>query len=188
MKKMLKSKHSTLFSSKKEINFILSILLVISPILSNYFLNINSHLVIGDLIIILLTLFFFLPKLTHDNLKLKKLIIFITLLTLLLVISNTFNEGNLKTFFYSIVFLILISLKRDDEVSNQFFTIYSKFGLFLSFFLFAQFAIHLLFDYRLVLNLPFTSVESDTLISLKDQFRPGSFFREPSYFVLFISP
>ncbi|CAM8462335.1 hypothetical protein MCETRE41_01160 [Candidatus Methylopumilus universalis] len=185
---MLKIKRSTLFLSKKELNSLFFIQLLISPILANYFFCLNLPLNIGDFLIILLTIFFFLPRLTDDNLKLKKLITFISALFFLVAFTNTIDLSHLKFFFYSTVLLILINLKKDDDLSIQFFSLYSKFGLFLSFFLFFQYANNFLFDHRLILNLPFPRAEQDSLIYLQDQFRPGSLFREPSYFVLFVTP
>jgi len=185
---MLKIKRSTLFLSKKELNSLFFILLLISPILANYLFYLNLPLNIGDSLIILLTIFFFLPRLTDDNLKLKKLITFITALLFLAAFSNTIDLAHLKFIFYSTVLLILINLKKDDDLSIQFFSLYAKFGLFLSFFLILQYGNHLLFDHRLILNLPLPRVEQDSLIYLQNQFRPGSLFREPSYFILFITP
>lgn len=185
---MLKSRNSTIFLWNQNLTFVYSILLLIAPILANYSLSHNLPLNIGDTLIVLLTPIYFLTNLTSNYLKLAKLTILFLVLFLVTAFVNVIDLPQLKYFFYIALFFITISFKKNYDLAFQFFSLYSKIGCFLSIFIIFQFTTYHLFNHRVIFNLPLNSEEIDTLISLKDQFRPGSFFREPSYFVLFVSP
>lgn len=185
---MLKSRNSTIFLSNQKLHFVFFVLLITAPILANYRFSDDLLLTIGDFLIVLLTPFLFLPNLTSDYLKLAKFTFLILTLFLVTVFVNVIDASQLKYFFYVALFFITISLKKNINIALQFFSLYSKIGCFLSIFLIFQFTNYYPFDVRSPFVLPLSIVEVDTLISLQSQFRPGSVFRESSYFVLFISP
>lgn len=177
-----------MFLSNQKLFFASATLVLIAPILANYRVSHDLPINIGDILVVILVPILIFSNLTSNHLKLAKTTILFLALFLVTVFVNVLDLSQIKYFIYVALFFITISLKENYNLALQFFSLYSKIGCLISIFLVLQFTTYHLFDHRLILNLPLNMVEIDTLNALQDQFRPGSVFREPSYFVLFISP
>jgi hypothetical protein len=89
------------------------------------------------------------------------------------------------SFYFSLVFFV-ISLQK--IYFEKFFYVYIYCCIFFSVSLILQRAVYQLLGFSIPLQLPLPYYEADTLEIVNDIYRSGGWFREPSYFAIFIVP
>lgn len=162
-------------------------LILLAPVLSNYVFY--QAVSFGDL-------FFFLA-LPWLFLKLKLSIACFTFLffaaafCLLSYYMLSLSDGVVYVgfyrlvFFYLSVFLVLFVHRFDIE---RFFVLYSKFAIFFSVAIIVQWILYNFFTSSISFQLPIEYYEPDTLKVVDHVYRSGGFFKEPSYFIIYIAP
>jgi hypothetical protein len=161
------------------------ILIIISPIFSNYILF--SFISYGDFF-----LFLALPWiLSNFYLNYSRFFYLIVILNIILIsffILGDFNiyRGFYRSAYYFILFFLIINLKY---INNKlFFNYYIKICGFASILLIAQWLIFITLGVKLSLQLPLPYYEKDVVLVLDHIYRTGGIFSEPSYFAIFLLP
>lgn len=171
---------SRLFS----VDELIFILIMLSPFASNYVLY--SNFSFGDFFVLIV-----IPWLLyHFSMRIQNLLYIFTALAVVAVsyaiLGFDVYYGFYRAALYFLLFFMLIALVDIDF--DRFFKIYIKLSLFAVAALFFQWVFFTLFDYTILLQIPIPYYEPDTLKVIDQGYRSGGFFKEPSYFALFIAP
>lgn len=163
--------------------------LCIAPMLSNYVFY--DAISIGDLLIMLSLLFFLRLKkssITNAN-QLLRLIFLVAFFVMCVVIIITQNGSYINPGFYRFLFYALILLTIPFvNINNRYYWVVSEaLAIVFSISLLIQFAFFQA-GYILPIKLPLQGYELDALEISDHIYRGGGWFREPSYFALYLFP
>jgi len=164
------------------------IFLIMAPVASNYLLL--SFVSIGDVFAALGFLLLFsgcagLQKLANQLRFILTLLLFLLFLFIVFTWGIfQIEPGAYRIFFYCILILLVPYLVNSTK---SFFDIAEKFAIFFSASIIFQFLLFQ-FGFTLPLILPLPRAELDTLEIIEHVYRSGGWFREPSYFLIFLMP
>ena len=158
---------------------------VLAPPLSNY--KFYGQLSFGDILIFLFCLsLIFNFKTTVIGFNVVVAAVVISIVSLFFVYDVGLHAGFYRTIFYYILFIILITQK--DLRLRSFFRIYTFFAILFSISIIFQWFIYVAFGISIPLQLSAGFYEPDTLKVIDHVYRSGGWFKEPSYFVLYVTP
>lgn len=167
------------------LSYFLSIIIVLAPVFSNYVLL--GPISIGDFFV------FTAVVLLIKNLKIDILSIgsiFVAFIIIFIGFCVLYGEGVSSGFFrmgfYYSAFFFVVSLQKVNF--DKFFSVYINCCIFFSVSLIFQWMAYKFLNSSFPLQLPIPYYESDTLKVLNDLFRSGGWFKEPSYFAIFLIP
>lgn len=170
---------------RNSLSYFLSILIVLAPLFSNYVLF--EAISIGDFFIFiaaaLLTKHFKVDIVSVGSIVIAFIIIFIGLFVL---IDQGVNPGFFRLAFYYSLFFFLVPLHKINF--EKFFSVYIHSCIFFSASLIFQWVVYTFLNTSISFQLPIPYYEPDTLEVIGTIFRSGGWFREPSYFAIFIMP
>lgn len=166
-------------------NYFLSIVIVLAPLFSNYILF--DAISMGDFFVFtavpLLIKHFKINILSIGSVVVTLIIIFIGFYVLK---DHGLNAGFFRLAFYYSLFFFLVPLHKLSF--EKFFSVYIYSCIFFSASLIFQWAVFTFLDTYISFQLPIPYYEADTLEVIGTTFRSGGWFREPSYFAIFILP
>lgn len=164
---------------------IVAICLILSPIFSNYVFI--SAISVGDLLI-----FITLPWLI-GKIRLNPLIILNVTVPLIIISISYFILGGQDVYsgfyraaFYYCLIMLAISVKNINSINLIKF--YRSIVLISSAAVIIQWIGYYIFDTSMPMQLPLEYYEPDTLNVIDHVFRAGGFFKEPSYFAIYVMP
>ena len=167
------------------LGYFLSTVIVLAPVLSNYVLL--GPISIGDFLCVAAVV----PLVKYFRVDLLSIGVgFAAISTILIGLSVLFRDemilGFFRMAFYYLLFFFLISLR---EVSfKKFNDIYIACAIIFSVSLIIQWTAYSFSSVSISLQLPIPYYELDTLEVVDHIFRSGGWFKEPSYFAIFVAP
>lgn len=161
---------------------------LLMPVFSNYIFI--GPISIGDVFFVLvfpwLCLHFKYNAINIFQLLLCLVLVVISLYVYASTDTNDYLWQMLRTSFYFISFYII---SGQNYLSYQrFFKHYAYVGMFFSAAIILQWAGYHIFKISVPLQLPLPFYEPDTLTQISHVYRSGGFFKEPSYFSIFVTP
>ncbi|MCT8876898.1 hypothetical protein [Shewanella xiamenensis] len=162
--------------------------ILLMPVFSNYvFIGEFSF---GDVLFFLsipwLVLNFRYNSLNSFQILLCFCLLFISLIVFSLEESDNYFGKVLRAAFYYTSFFIIAGQRKYDY--SLFFRHYVLFSLTCSFAIIVQWCLYHILGLSVPFQLPIAAYEPDTLTQLTHVYRSGGFFKEPSYFAIFVTP
>ena len=166
-------------------NYFFSLIVVLAPVLSNYVLL--GPISIGDFFVFT-SVIFLIKHLKINILSIGSFVVafIIILIGFYVLYDEGVNPGFFRIAFYYFLFLFVVSLQKISF--EKFFSVYIYCCIFFSASLIFQWAAYEFLNISLSLQLPIPYYEPDTLKVLDHVFRSGGWFKEPSYFAIFLIP
>lgn len=163
----------------------LALIIVMSPVLSNYVAF--GPISIGDIFCVMAIV----PLLIHFKINALNVgagvsSIVILIIGLFVLYVDGVNFGFLRMAFYYVLFFFAVSLSKLDF--RAFHLVYINCSLFFSISIIVQWLIYQFLNVSVPLQLPIPHYELDTLLAIDHVFRSGGWFKEPSYFAIFLAP
>jgi len=160
-------------------------LFILAPVFSNYIFY--GKVSIGDLFFIIFVLYYLgVARFSLIEIFLIIFSMLVCTISFYILYQDDFNPGFYRaTLFFIFVFLISSKLSID---SRLFIGLYIKASLFFSVSLMLQWFFDSFLSISVPLQLPIEYYEPDTLKILDHGYRSGGWFKEPSYFMLYITP
>jgi len=163
----------------------LSLVVVLAPVFSNYVLY--DVISIGDFFVFIAAMFLLKHiKISALGIGSIAIIFLIFLFGFYTLYESGINPGFYRIVFYYFIFFLAISVLNINF--KKFFRAYIFCAMFFSISLVVQWIIYILLNISIPLQLSISYYEPDALTILDDSFRSGGWFREPSYFAIFIMP
>jgi len=158
---------------------------LLSPMFSNYVFY--GAVSVGDVLFLFFILYFLAcARFSYSDLFLFILGAMYCCVCFYLLYQEDFNPGFFRAaFVYVTVFLMSRKVYVDCALI---FRLYLGLSLFFSISLIAQWILYFAFSTTFVLQFPMPYYEVDTLNIIDHVYRSGGWFKEPSYFVLYVTP
>lgn len=162
---------------------------LLMPFLSNYVFI--GPISIGDLLFLLVVFPWLCYNMRRDVTVLAQLLICVFFVVFSLLIYAMSDKDDylwqvLRTSFYFASFYIIAGQSYFSY--HKFFRHYTYLGIFFSASIILQWAVYHFFGMSVPLQLPLSHYEPDTLNVISHVYRSGGFFKEPSYFSIYVTP
>lgn len=166
-------------------NYFLSLIIVLAPVFSNYVLF--GPISIGDFFVFTAVIFL-IKHLKINILSIGSIVVafIIILIGFYVLYDEGVDPGFFRIAFYYSLFFFVISLQKISL--ERFLSVYIYCCIFFSVSLILQWIAYEFLNISFSLQLPIPYYEPDTLKILNDLFRSGGWFKEPSYFAIFLMP